>query len=253
MNRNESFSAIDTHTVSFDMVRASIDVQSCDAEDIQLLISGDDDSVELLQIAWTNGRLSLSMPMRDRVPNLISPAWMQLLLRLPATWKGGMELKSQSGSISVSSFSGTDLVIGTVSGHIRVSDSQCMTAELRSMSGILLLQNASIDQLRLTTISGNILASPISFSVLTLSTVSGSSELNLTEPFRKISAKTVSGDTHLTVPLSEINASVTSVSGRLLTRNISIQESGPDLHLNTVTGHLEIVGDTPNLSNHQED
>ena len=117
MNRSESYASLETHTIAMDMVRSTIDVYSYDTENIQLLISGDDESVSLLHLEWLNGKLMLSMPMRDRVPNLIAPAWMQIVLRLPRTWKGAMTLKSQSGNISVNGYTGTDFTF-TISGSI---------------------------------------------------------------------------------------------------------------------------------------
>ena len=252
LNRNESFPSADTHSIVFDMVRSSIDVQSCDVEDIQLLISGDDESVSLLQLEWNGGRLSMSMPIRDRVPNLVSPAWMQTILRLPRSWKGALEMKSQSGMISINTFSGTDLNASTVSGHIRATNITCITCSLHAMSGILLLESAQVKDIRLSTVTGNIMASSLACERFRCSTVSGSMELSFSEPFQEMSGTSTTGDTHLSVPLSEINASLRSVTGRLLTRNVSIQETGPVLHFTTVTGNLAIVGSMPNLTEPEE-
>ena len=83
MNRTESYASLETHTISMDMVRSTIDVYSYDTDTIQLLVSGDDESVSLMHLEWNNGKLMLSMPMRDRVPNPIAAAWMQIVLRLP--------------------------------------------------------------------------------------------------------------------------------------------------------------------------
>ena len=253
MNRNETFSALDTHTICMDMVRSSIDVQSSASNDIQVLISGDDDSVSLLSMEWKDGTLMLSMPMRDRMPNLMSPAWMQILLRLPVSWKGGMELKSQSGNISVNDFTGTDLLIHTVSGHIRVDSSLLIAAELHSTSGILLLQKANVEQIKMSTVSGDMLVKEISCSQLSFNTVSGSCEIHLATPFEKMTGSNVSGDTHVSAPLSEINASLATVTGRILTRNISIQETGPLFRMKSVTGQLEVVGDIPYSANQEDE
>ena len=254
LNRNESFPAADTHSVSMDMVRSSIDIQTCDIDDLQLLISGDDESVSLLQLDWSSGKLSLSMPIRDRVPNLVSPAWMQTVLRLPRTWKGALELKSQSGMISVNAFSGTDLNASTGSGHIRASNVVCITCNLHAMSGILLIENARMEEVKLSTITGSIMASELTCESFHVSTVSGSTELNFASPFHRMSGNAATGDTHLSVPLNEINASLRSVTGRLLTRNISIQDTDtlPELHFTTVTGNLEIVGTMPYLTESKE-
>ena len=253
MNRNETFSATETHTIQMDMVRASISVQTCEADEIRLMVSGDDESVGLLHLEWSEGKLSLSMPIRDRVPNLMSPAWMQIVLRLPRSWKGGMELHSQSGAVSVTDFSGTDLIISTVSGHIRAERILCITTDLHSISGILLLEQANIEEIKLSTISGNILATEVSCDRMHISTVSGSTELNLSTGFTELTGNAATGDTHISVPLSEVNATLMSVTGRILTRNISIQESGPNLHFNSVSGHLEIVGDLPYLNASQQE
>ncbi len=253
MNRNETFSSQETHTVSMDMVRSSIDVQVCDTEDIQLLISGDDESVNLLHLEWADGTLRLAMPMRDRVPNLISTAWMQIMLRLPRDWKGGMDLKSQSGSVSVRDFSGTDLIISTTSGPVRVENVQCITSDIHVISGIVFLKKTQAEEIKLTTVTGNILLSEIAATRIHLSTVSGNSEINLTAPFEQFSGNSVSGDTHLFAPMNEVNARLTSITGRILTRNISIQEAGPELHFNSVTGNLEIVGDLTHTNNKNQE
>ena len=254
MTRNESFPAADTNAVSIDMVRSSIDIQTCDIDDLQLLISGDDESVSLLQLDWSGGKLSLSMPIRDRVPNLVAPAWMQTVLRLPRTWKGALELRTQSGMISVSGFSGTDMSASTVSGHIRVVDILCITCSLHAMSGILLVEKAKADDVRLSTVTGNIMATELNCGRCHASTISGDSELNFSTPFQHLSGNATTGDTHLSVPLDEINASLHSVTGRLLTRNISIQATAgiPELRFTTVTGNLEIVGSMPYLTESKE-
>lgn len=242
MNRTESYASLETHTISMDMVRSTIDVYSYDTDSIQLLVSGDDESVSLLHLEWTDGKLLLSMPMRDRVPNLMSPAWMQIVLRLPRDWKGAMSLKSQSGSISVSGYSGTDFTVSTSSGHIRVEDVSCLNADLHSVSGILLMKNSQCETGKLSTVSGNMLGEKVSCHTLHVSTVSGNTELIFSSPFQVLTGNAVSGDAHIAVPLPEINATFKSVTGRILTRGVSIQQEGSSLHFNSVTGNLEIEG-----------
>ena len=242
MNRTESYASLETHTISMDMVRSTIDVYSYDTDTIQLLVSGDDASVSLMHLEWNNGKLMLSMPMRDRVPNPIAAAWMQIVLRLPRDWKGALTLKSQSGSISVNGYTGTDFVVSTTSGHIRAEDVECLTADLHSISGILLMKNSSCETAKLSTVSGNMLGENVKCHTGRLSTVSGSTEIILTAPFQQLSGNSVSGDTHISVPLRQINATFKSVTGRILTNGVSIQEAGPELHFNSVTGNLVIEG-----------
>ncbi len=242
MNRSESYASLETHTIAMDMVRSTIDVYSYDTENIQLLISGDDESVSLLHLEWLNGKLMLSMPMRDRVPNLIAPAWMQIVLRLPRTWKGAMTLKSQSGNISVNGYTGTDFTASTSSGHIRVEEAECLTADIHSISGILLMKNSRCESAKLSTVSGNMLGDRVTCHTAHVSTVSGNVEMIVTDPFKLMTCNSVSGDVHISVPIPEINATFKSVTGRILTNGISIQEKGSELRFNSATGNLVIEG-----------
>lgn len=242
MNRTESYASLETHTIAMDMVRSTIDVYSYDTDTIQLLISGDDESVSLLHLEWQNGKLTLSMPIRDRVPNLMAPAWMQIVLRLPRTWKGAMSLKSQSGSISVNGYSGTDFAVSTSSGHIRAEEVECLTADIHSVSGILLVKNSRCESAKLSTVSGNMLGEKVACHTAHVSTVSGNVEMILSSPFKLLTCNSVSGDAHIDVPMTEINATFKSVTGRILTNGISIQENGSELRFNSATGNLVIEG-----------
>ena len=242
MNRTESYPSLETHSISMDMVRSTIEVSISETEEIKVLISGDDESVSLLHMQWEDGRLSLAMPIRDRVPNLMAPAWMQIVLRLPSSWKGAMELKSQSGSLSVDGYTGTDLILSTTSGHIRAEHIHCLTSDLRSLSGSLFLNAANCEEVRLSTVSGNLLGEGLAYHSLHLTTVTGSTVLEFASPFQTLSGNSVSGSTTITVPMQEINAKLKAVTGRLLTRDISIQDQGPEVRFNSVVGNLEIVG-----------
>ena len=243
MTRQESFFSMDIHTICMHAVWASVDVIRDEVEDIQLLLAGDDDSVEALRLENTDGRISLDLPVRDRVPNLIGVQWMHITLRLPQDWKGALDLHTTSGNLNVRDVDGTDLCLETVSGNIRAAALQSMTLELGTVSGLIFSTRLASNEIKVHTVSGSIQMLGVTCPSVHVNTITANCVFTFDAPFEKVDGNAVSGSISLTAPVATVNAVMKTVAGRLLTKNVSIQEEGPSIRLTTVSGSLELISD----------
>ncbi len=244
MNKTETYPALEIQSISLHLGWSSISVEVGQVDGIQLLLSGDDDTVQGLHLTHENNTLRLELPIRERVPNLIGTQWMQTVLRLPASWRGAMDITTTHGNISLQGVCGSDLHLESISGSLRLNCVEGIHVNLTTISGSLLLENLHADSLRIHSISGMAHMTGLEIARIRLSMVSGGAECAFSKPFQQMSGNSVSASLRLIVPSQVLNAVLTSVSGRLLTDHISIHESGPELRFTSVTGNLAIECDS---------
>ena len=241
MNRNESFPAILVNALAVQLAWASLDVMVEDVEQIQLYVSGDENDVKELRIACEENRLTVEQPSYGiNLKSLGSQRWMQIMLRLPRSWKGAADLSTISAPLTVRGLTGTDFALSSVSGDVTASHLQSITAAMRTVSGSVKAEHISGEKLSLRTVSGDVTIRDCSYDAYRISTVSGQAALDMSQPFEKLEGASVSGHMQLFAPMDCINASLRSVSGRLLTQGVSIQPGAPEARVSSVSGNLEI-------------
>lgn len=241
MNRNESFPAILVNTLAAHLAWASLDVLVEDVDQIQLFISGAESDVKDLRISCQENKLTIEQPNYGlNLKSLGAERWMQVMIRLPLSWKGEVDLNTISGAMNVRGLAGTDFTLDTVSGELTAGDMQSITATLRTVSGSIKAENLYGEKLALRTVSGDITARACSYDAYRINTVSGQVDMDLDRPFEKLDGISVSGNIRLFAPMDCANATLRSVSGRLLTRGVSIQPEAPEAKVSSVNGNLEI-------------
>lgn len=241
MNRNESFPAILVNTLAAHLAWASLDVIVEDVEQIQVLVSGAENDVKELRITCEENRLTVEQPSYGiNLKSLGAERWMQIMIRLPRSWKGAVDLNTISAPLNVRGLTGTDFTLDTVSGDMTISGLQSITTALHSVSGDVKGEDIHGEKLSLRTVSGDITARACGFDTYRINTVSGQADLDMIRPFSRLDGMSVSGNLRLFAPMDRADAALRSVSGRLLTRGVSIQHDAPQARVSSVSGNLEI-------------
>lgn len=241
MNRNESFPAILVSKLEANLAWASLEVTVEDVEQIQVLVSGAEADVKDLRILCEENRLTVEQPTYGiNIKNLGSERWMQILVRLPRSWKGAIDLSTFSAPLKVRGVTGTDLELDTVSGDLTATDLTSITTVLHTVSGHLRTENISGERVSLASVSGDITASRCCYDHYRINTVSGCADVEMLRPFSKLDGHSVSGSMRLFAPMTEADAALRSVSGRLLTRGVSIVPGAAPARVATVSGDLEL-------------
>ena len=240
MNRNESFSPTAVTELALHLAWASLDVMVDDVDDIQVMISGNDADVSDMKLDCNDGRLRLEQPTYGLSIKLNTERWMQVLLRIPPQWKGALDANTISGPLKVRGISGTDLQLDTVSGDIRAEGLCGINAALRTVSGHVKASGVTAEKLSLRSVSGNMNVSGADVRTYKLNTVSGETAVDMVAPFDRFDGMTVSGDIRLYTPVTEADALLRSVNGRLRTSGVSIVEQAPAIHVKSVSGDLDI-------------
>lgn len=239
MNRNEAFSSMQVSSLTAHLAWASLDVMVEDVEQIQVCISGAEKDVKELRVECLDGALLVEQPAYG-IKTLGTEHWMQIILRVPREWKGAVDLNTISAPLNIRGLVGTDFTLDTVSGDLNASNLQCMNAMLRSVSGLVKAENLTGEHLALRNVSGDVTARDCGFDSYRINTVSGEVALCLTRGFDKLEGISVSGSIRVDAPIAAANASLRTVSGRLLTKDVSIQPEAPEVRISSVSGNLEM-------------
>lgn len=239
MNRNEAFSPMQVSTLEANLSWASLDVMVEDVEQIQVCISGAERDVKELRVVCQEGTLLVEQPAYG-IKTLGTEHWMQIILRVPHTWKGAADLGTISAPLSIRGLTGTDFILHTISGDLTADGLRCMTAALRSVSGHVKGTDLAGQHLSLRNVSGDSSINGCAFEDYRTNAVSGDVTLNMAQPFEKLEGISVAGSIRVNAPVAEVNAVLHSVTGRLATNGVTIQPEAPEASLSSVSGNLEI-------------
>lgn len=242
MNRNEFIDALAVTRIVIRAAGATLDVSPDDIDDIHIMISGSDAAVSDLRVTARDNKLTIEQPtaLMGKLTNA-DGSWLQLTLRLPLSWKGAIDARTISGWMDARGLSGSDLSLETVSGQIRAEDLRFITVTARSITGDIRLQQLDCDRCALMTTSGTVLVDAASLRTGSAATVTGGVSLSLCAPFEELSLNTVSADLSVDAPLYEVDASLRSVSGRMHTGALPLQEGAPRIRAVSVSGDLDIT------------
>lgn len=241
MNRNEFLDALTITRINLKLVGATLEILSDDIEDVHVMVSGADRDVNALRIAAQADQLVVEQPATALAKNPVGVSWMQLTLRLPRTWKGRIDARTVSGWINARTLSGADAALESVSGTITASGMDFFTITLRSVTGDVKLMNASCEKCTLASTSGDVIASAVSLRTCSVTNITGNASLALVTPFEEITATSVTGDVTIDAPVSECDAVLRSVAGRIRTSGVSIVEGAARVRVTTVSGGLDIT------------
>lgn len=242
MNRNEFLQALPVTKLIPRLTSAALEICADDIEDIHIMVSGGKAEVDALRIASTAEGLVVEQPVSALAKSATAPgSWLEIAIRLPRSWKGAIDARTVTGWMNIRAVAGTDLSLDTVSGMVMVSDVSFLTLSARAVTGTVKLNQVSAGKCSLFSTSGSLTALGTALQHGSANTVTGQVTLELTSPFEELSLNSVTGDLRVDVPITECDATLRSVSGRIHTSGISIVEGAARLSATTVSSDLDIT------------
>lgn len=241
MNRNEFFQALPVTKLVLRLTSATLEICTDDIEDIHVMVSGGKTDVEALRIAATADALTVEQPVSALAKSTTNGSWMQIAVRLPRTWKGAIDARTVTGWMNIRAIAGTDLSVDTVSGMVMVSDVSFLTFSARAVTGDVKLNQADTGKCSLFSTSGSLTVMRTALTSGSASTVTGLITLDLVAPFAELTLNSVTGDMCVDAPITECDAVLRSVSGRIRTSGVSIVEGAAKLRAATVSSDLDLT------------
>ena len=240
MNKILTFSPASVTSMEVHLAWASLEILADDVDELQIMAAGDDNDVNDLKVEEKAGKLTIEQPTYGLTIKLNGERWMQILIRLPRSWKGSVDANTIAGPLRARGVQGTDITFDTVSGDLRAANLSAIALSLRTISGAIQAQGVACDQLGLRTVSGKVALNGVGCMSCRLSGVSADQRVEFSRPFDKLDATTVSGDIDLYAPLTQADIALRAVTGRVLTSGVSIVENAPQVRGTSVSGNLAI-------------
>ncbi len=241
MEKNASFPKDNISELYCRLTWAQLELLADDVQEIQVLASGDDQSVADLRIEERDGRLVIEQPPFVFSLNFITHKWTQVCIRVPKDWRGVIDAHTVSGLLNCRGLKGTEVTLDTVSGDLRAMAVSTEGLSLRTVSGDMKCGDLRGERMSLRTVSGDARLQSIAFEQVRVSGVSGDVWLEFRAPFARVDANTVSGDVELLVPMDSLDASLKAVSGRIHTSGVTLKDGGSSVRCGAVSGDLTII------------
>lgn len=239
MNRNESFDVLSTGSIELSLTWASLEMMVDDVEQIQLMVAGNDEDMADVKISCAEGSLKVEQPAVS-LPRVNISRWMQVMLRVPQTWKGAVSAATVSGPITARGLVGTDLKLETATGTLRAFDLTGLTVTLHTMTADIQAERIQAPKLNLRTVSGSMNVSGSGIQTIRSSSMTGELTLDLADAYDQLDATTVSGSITVNAPVDLANVSMRAVSGRLRTDGVSLNDGGAEVSVTSVSGDLTL-------------
>lgn len=240
MNRNEFFQALPITRLSIRLTSAALEICTDDIDDVHVMISGSQHDVDVLRVSAAADTLVIEQPVAAMAKSAVSSSWMQLTLRVPTNWKGAIEARTVTGWMNLRRLSGTDLSLDTVSGMVMASGMDFITISARSVVSDVKLTDISCDSCSMVSTSGSVSALAAQLRKGSMTTVTGLITLALLAPFEELTCSTVTGEIAIDAPIDACDATLRSVSGRLRTGSIILEEGAPRLRATTVSSDVDL-------------
>ena len=241
LNRNENYPAASVAVLDINLAWATLELVADDVEDVQILVSGNEEDVDDLRTSLTDGKLLVEQPAYGLTPRIATTRWMQVVARLPRSWKGAVEATTVAGCLRAAAVKGSDVVLATVSGDLSAAGVEAITLRTRTVTGALSVTETRAEKFTLRTVSGLTRVLRGDFRFLRLNSAASDLDLDLDAPPEKLEATTVAGDVRITAPLRTACISLRTATGRLRTGGVSITDEGPVITASTVSGGLSVV------------
>lgn len=247
MNRNEFLEALPLSHLVLKLTGASLDIAPDDSIDyISVLASGTDGDVNALKLFTTGNRLLVEQPAISRQYKPADSRWLQVTIRLPASWKGRFDIRTVTGCITAHGLRGTELALETGSGRISASSMHFISAEIRTGSGDARLTDVCFENAGLHTASGTITVQDCAIAKCTVTLRSGHASLDYHAPFDAIQANSVAGNLDVAAPITACSIQAHTSSGRVSTISLEHDESaGSFVDFSSLSGNLSITSTLP--------
>lgn len=247
MNRNEFLEALPLSHLILKLTSASLDIATDDMiEYISVLISGTDGEVNAMKLSSSGNHLLIEQPAISRRRKPAARGWLQVTIRIPASWKGRYDVRTFSGAVTASGLCGTDLTLQTVSGRICASMMHFSNAVIRAGSGNVLLSDVCFENAELHSASGTITAQDCSIAQCSLTSNSGHTTLGFRTPFSGVQARCISGALDIAAPITDCSIQSHTSSGRISTISLEQNENADSsVVFSSLSGNLSITSTIP--------
>lgn len=241
MERNVAFPSKDTCLVHLKLTWAQAEVVSTKSDQFQLLIAGDDDSIEELRIEQSGEDLIVAQPQLAYAKEILPRRrWLQICLRMPEDWRGDLDVDTIAGTVGAHGIQAGDISLSTVAGSMNVYDIVADRLSMHSVTGAISGRNLRAKRGTLRSVSGAIAAEGVRFPVTKVFTVSSSVTLQLESGCKTVDAQSMSGS--LTIYTNEpVRAALHALSGQFIREeDVADAPGGIEVSATSVSGDLAI-------------
>lgn len=233
MERAENFPSLTISTLRIRAAGAAVRITVNETADIQVVVSGEHpDSVKLLR---QEGILNITQPLHPM--RKVS----EITVILPMDWKGAVDARTLTGTISASGVTGTDLALRSLTGGIYAEALTGITAHLRTATGSIGVSDLACDRCRVRTLTGQMILSACGFMACKASALFSRAEMDLVSPFDSLSVCCLFGGMTVYAPLTHADATLSSIRGRMLTEDVSIVSGAPRVAMKSVAANLQLI------------
>jgi DUF4097 and DUF4098 domain-containing protein YvlB len=244
MERNVNFPVAGISELSVRLGWAQLEIYADDIEQIQVIASGDADTVGDLRIEQADGELVIEQPQYGITLNLTHGHWMQLCVRVPKTWDSTIRANTVSGLVVARGLGGDAMELDTISGDIKASRITAGKLALKTTAGNIRGEQLTADWITCRSVSGEITLDDITARSYRFTSVSGDTRLKLRAGFEQMELRTVSGDFAILTDVKATRISMRTVSGHKILEGVEQTETegAPAIRVTGVSGNLKIIG-----------
>ncbi len=239
MERNLSFDYSQIKEIKISTSWPQIEIFHNEANEIQVIIAGDNKTVPQIKVELENDELVIEQPKYGINLNIADGSWMQILIYLPKDYKGELDVSSIIGNINIRGFEGEEISLDAISGNIMLDNITVEYLKVKNISGGITIRNINCKKLKVRTVSGSLVAETVGADDIKLSGVSGKQSLELVKNFKKVDIVSVTGDVEIIQPAEAVSAKLRALHGQLLLDNVT-DGDGPELSATSVTGNVKI-------------
>ncbi|MBR0575847.1 DUF4097 family beta strand repeat protein [Proteiniclasticum sp. BAD-10] len=245
VKENQSFTLGDKSKLKLSTVHGRIRVEMVEGTDIHLSITGKiperyKDSYLKIQESADGLEVSLFKGIQNINIGLGSDFDLDILLRVPASYAGDVELSNVSDEINVNGLNGGKITLANVSGDMILEEGTFEHIAFNSVSGTV-ISYSSAKSVTGETVSGNITATNIG-EHFNVKSISGTVNLKSSALLENSQADTVSGDMEVVVEnQGNLSYELTSVSGKLKAEHEgSVIQGDKSLSQNNTAGAVKV-------------
>ena len=195
-----------------------------------------------MEIALENGVLTVRYRSSMGIGNVKGQKWLTVLV--PEGLMGELDVATASAAVQMIGLEADTLRAASISGDITVTDCYAQTSDFSSTSGCLRLRELEADRVEASTVSGDIDGIDLWSNDTVISSTSGYINLSMIDDMESIEVRSVSGDIWIWAAESIFQEiAVGSTSGDI-SISLPINHMGFTLDFNTVSGDLDVPGET---------
>jgi len=244
MERNETFAAAEMREMSIRLAWAQLEVYADNIDQIQIIASGDETTVNELRIEDRDGILAIEQPQYGLSLDITHGHWMEISVRVPKTWDRPLRLSTISGLVRAKGLGSESISIETISGDLKASELTAGEIAFKTTSGAIHGKRLITKKLTVRSVSGDIGLADTEAKTYRITSVSGDITLEPGSDFDQMEIHTVSGDCSITAELDELRISARTVSGNKAFGDIkqTDDETASSIRYIGVSGDLKITG-----------